>query len=220
MKNISVTVDCVIFCLGENELNVMLIKRGNAPFKHHWAFPGGFVEIDETLEQAAARELQEETGLKNIALEQFHAFSTVDRDPRSRIISVAFYAIIDLKEQLLMANTDAIDAKCFAISKLPNLAFDHAEILRVALNQLRTKVRYQPIGYELLPKQFSLSEFIKMYEIIIGKKIDKPSFYKSILKTQLLIETGETKNHIEDMLYSFNDKEYNNLKSSGFYLGI
>src|SRR6266581_3026515 len=150
----ALTVDCVVFGFDEGELKVLLIERALAPFKGRWALPGGFVRVEETLDEAARRELIEETGLTNVFLEQLYTFGAVDRDPRERVVSVAHYALVKLSEHNAKAATDAANACWFPVSKVPKLAFDHAEILSMAMDRLKGKVRYQPIGCELLPPKF------------------------------------------------------------------
>src|SRR6185295_16045349 len=145
----ALTVDCVVFGLDDSELKVLLIERALEPFKGRWALPGGFVRVEETLEQAARRELEEEAGLKNVFLEQLYTFGAIDRDPRERVVSVAYYALVKLSDHRARAATDAADAEWFLISKVPKLAFDHADIFEAALSRLKGKVRYQPIGFEL-----------------------------------------------------------------------
>src|SRR6266567_6391569 len=147
----ALTVDCVVFGFDEGELKVLLIQRALDPFKGKWALPGGFVHVDETLDEAARRELAEEAGLKDVFLEQLYSFGAVDRDPRDRVVSVAYYALVKLAAHDTRAATDATDARWFPISKVPKLAFDHADILATALTRVKGKVRYQPIGFELLP---------------------------------------------------------------------
>src|ERR1035437_7103822 len=147
----ALTVDCVVFSFDEGALKVLLIERGLEPFKGRWALPGGFVRVDETLDDAARRELAEETGLKHVFLEQLYTFGEVERDPRERVVSVAYYALVKLSDHLAKAATDAAEAHWFPVSRLPKLAFDHADIVAVALARLQGKVRYQPIGFELLP---------------------------------------------------------------------
>src|SRR5439155_5728641 len=146
----ALTVDCVVFGFGEGELKILLIERGLEPFKGRWALPGGFVRVDETLDEAARRELEEEAGLKNVFLEQLYTFGAVDRDPRERVVSVAYYALVKLSEHEAKAATDAANARWFPISGVPRLAFDHGQILETAVARLKAKVRYQPIGFELL----------------------------------------------------------------------
>ena len=174
----ALTVDCVVFGFDEGELKVLLIQRALDPFKGKWALPGGFVHVDETLDDAARRELAEETGLEDVFLEQLYTFGTVKRDPRERVVSVAHFALVKLSDYKAKAATDAAKAAWFPISELPKLAFDHAEIVAAALARLQGKVRYQPIGFELLPPKFTLSELQHLYEAILGAVLDKRNFRK------------------------------------------
>src|SRR5437773_5770988 len=169
----ALTVDCVVFGFDEAELKVLLIQRGLEPFKGKWALPGGFVRVAETLDQAARRELVEEAGLKNVFLEQLYTFGGVDRDPRERVVSGAYYALVKLAAHDTRAATDAADARWFPISKVPKLAFDHAEILNTALARLKGKVRYQPIGFELLPPKFTLSQLQHLYEAALVTEFEQ-----------------------------------------------
>src|SRR5436309_9793411 len=159
----ALTVDCVVFGYDESELKVLLIERALEPFKGRWALPGGFVRVDETLEEAARRELAEEAGLRNVFLEQLYTFGSLHRDPRERVVSVAYYALVKLSDHRAKAATDAANAQWFPISQAPKLAFDHREILAMALARLKGKVRYQPIGFELLPHRFTLSQLQHLY---------------------------------------------------------
>ncbi len=215
-----ITVDCVVFGLDEQDtLKVILIQRKLPPFEGQWALPGGFVHLDETLEQAAWRELREETGIQDVFLEQLYTFSALNRDPRERIITVAYYALVNLGEYHLEATTDAADAAWFAIDNLPKLAFDHSEIFQTALNRLRGKIRYEPIGFELLPKKFTLSQIQKLYETVLDKKLDKRNFRKKILKMNLLLELDEVQTdvaHRAARLYQFDEAKYQQLKQQGF----
>jgi 8-oxo-dGTP diphosphatase len=147
----ALTVDCVVFGFDEGDLKVLVIERGLEPFKGRWALPGGFVRVDEPLDAAARRELQEEAGLTNVFLEQLYTFGMVDRDPRERVVSVAYYALVKLSEHEAKAATDAANARWFPVLKVPRLAFDHEAILRTAVERLKGKVRYRPIGFEVLP---------------------------------------------------------------------
>lgn len=215
----SLTVDCVVFGLDEDDLKVLLIQRGQPPFQGKWALPGGFVRVDETLEESARRELQEETGVTDVYLEQFHAFSGIDRDPRERVITVAFYALANLSDHRIKAATDARDAAWFPLSDLPKLAFDHDKILDAALSQLKEKVRSQPIGFELLPQLFKLSQLQRVYEKILGRALDKRNFRKKILGMDLLQETDEIEqdvSHRAARLYRFDEKKYRRLAKKGF----
>lgn len=216
----AITVDCVVFGLDKQHiLKVLLIQRNLPPFKGQWALPGGFVRMHETLEEAALRELREETGVKNIFLEQLYTFGLLDRDPRDRVITVTYYGLINLEEYQLAAATDADDAAWFAIDRLPPLAFDHETIFQTALKRLKGKLRYEPIGFELLPKKFPLSQLQKLYEIVLGQELDKRNFRKKILKMDLLIELDEKQKdvpHRAARLYQFDENKYQALKQKGF----
>ncbi|MDB9493163.1 NUDIX domain-containing protein [Spirulina major CS-329] len=216
----ALTVDCVVFGLDEqNSLKVLLIRRNLPPFKGEWALPGGFVRSDETLEQSARRELGEETGVKDIFLEQLYTFGAVERDPRDRIITVAYYALVNLTEHTINATTDADEAKWFPIDALPSLAFDHLHIFQQALQRLKSKLRYEPIGFELLPQKFPLSQLQHLYETVLGKPLDKRNFRKKILKMGLLTALEEWQTdvaHRAARLYAFNPEQYQELKQQGF----
>src|SRR6267154_1643178 len=215
----ALTVDCVVFGFDESELKVLLIQRGLQPFKGKWALPGGFVRVDETLDEAARRELAEETGLKDVFLEQLYSFGALDRDPRERVVSVAFYALVKLSDHRAKAATDAANAEWFPISKTPKLAFDHAGILATALARLKGKVRYEPIGFELLPPKFTLSELQHLYETVLDQKLDKRNFRKKIQSMGLLLELDEIEQdvaHRAARLYRFDERKYQQLKKRGF----
>lgn len=215
----ALTVDCVVFGLDDEELKVMLIQRALPPFEGKWALPGGFVRVDETLEEAARRELEEETGLRNIFLEQLYTFSAVDRDPRERVVSVAYYALVNLRDHNVHAATDASAAAWFGVHDVPSLAFDHAEILQVALERLRGKVRYQPIGFELLPKKFTLTQLQRLYERVLERELDKRNFRKRVLAMDLLVELDEVEQdvaHRAARLYRFDERKYKRLVKQGF----
>jgi 8-oxo-dGTP diphosphatase len=180
-----VTTDMVVFKIIDNQLNILLIKRGTRPFKGMWALPGGRVNKGESLDKTAKRELHEETGIKNIFLEQLYTFGKPDRDPRGRVISIAYFALIN-QEPKLKATTDAVDARWFIVKKLPKLSFDHKDIIDYALMRLRWKLEYTNIVRNLLPKHFTLSNLQKVYEIILNRKIDKRNFRKKILSLNLI----------------------------------
>jgi 8-oxo-dGTP diphosphatase len=212
-------VDCVVFGLDEEELKVMLIQRALAPFAGKWALPGGFVRLEETLEEAARRELEEETGLRNIFLEQLFTFGGVDRDPRERVVSVAYYALVNLRDHDVHAASDASAAAWFGVHDVPSLAFDHADILQVALDRLRGKLRYQPIGFELLPKKFTLSQLQRLYELVLERELDKRNFRKRVLAMDLLVELDEVEQdvaHRAARLYRFDERKYKKLVKQGF----
>jgi 8-oxo-dGTP diphosphatase len=215
----ALTVDCVVFGFDEAELKVLLIRRGLAPFKGKWALPGGFVRVEETVDDAARRELLEETGLQNVFLEQLYTFGTVDRDPRERVVSVAYYSLVKLAEHPPQGATDASDAAWFSAARPPALAFDHADILRTASERLRGKVRYEPIGFELLPQKFTLSQLQHLYEAVLEAALDKRNFRKKILAMGLLIPLKEQVRagaHRPAQLFRFDAKKYATLKKRGF----
>jgi 8-oxo-dGTP diphosphatase len=219
----ALTVDCVVFGLDEDEIKIMLVRRGIEPFAGRWALPGGFVHLDETLEQAALRELEEETGLTRVYLEQLFSFGAIDRDPRERVVTVAYYALVKLSDHKVQAATDATDAAWFSLSDLPDLAFDHAQIVEVARERLEGKVRYQPIGFELLPKKFTLTQLQRMYEVILDRPLDKRNFRKKILGMDLLVELDEVQKdvaHRAARLYKFDDRRYRKLVKQGFSFEI
>lgn len=216
----NLAVDCVVFGLDQpNSLKVMLIRRSLPPFQDQWALPGGFVRIDESVDAAARRELQEETGLQDVFLEQLYTFGAINRDPRERVVTIAYYALVNLKEHAIQAATDASEAAWFSIAHLPSLAFDHDEIIAMAINRLKGKVRYEPIGFELLPKKFTLSQLQTLYETVLGMPLDKRNFRKKLLKMDLLIELDETQTdvaHRAARLYQFDEAMYSQLKEKGF----
>jgi 8-oxo-dGTP diphosphatase len=215
----ALTVDCVVFGFDEAELKVLLIERGLEPFKGKWALPGGFVRVEETLDAAARRELEEEAGLKDVFLEQLYTFSAVERDPRERVVSVAYYALVKLAAHETRAATDAADARWFPISKVPDLAFDHAEILATALARLKAKVRYEPIGFELLPPEFTLSQLQHLYETVLGMELDKRNFRKKVLGYDLLVPLKakqKTGRHRPAQLFRFDMEKYARLRKRGF----
>ncbi len=164
----SVTTDCVIFGFDGTRLNVLLIERGNDPYKGCWAFPGGFLNMDESALEGAKRELYEETGLRDAYIHQFHAFSAPDRDPRERVISIAYFALVRLTD--VKAGDDAAKAQWFPLDEIPPLAFDHDKMLREALKALRRLIHFEPIGVELLPENFTKTQLQSLYEAILGGK--------------------------------------------------
>lgn len=218
----ALAVDCVVFGLDE-DLQVLLIQRDIPPFQGRWALPGGFVRMDETLDEAARRELQEETGLTRVYLEQLYTFSGIDRDPRERVVSVAYYALVKLSDHRVKAATDAREAAWFSVVDLPGLAFDHDEVLQTALTRLKGKVVYQPIGFELLPPKFTLSQLQRMYEVILEKELDKRNFRKKVLAMGLLEELDEVEQdvaHRAARLYRFDKKRYQELTKEGFHFEL
>jgi 8-oxo-dGTP diphosphatase len=218
-KIFMLTIDCVVFGLDEKELKVLLIERNLEPFKGQWALPGGFVRDGESLEDTALRELKEETGLDEVYLEQLYTFGAVDRDPRGRVITVAYYALVNLRDHSINATTDASSAAWFAVDDLPRLPFDHQQIFDAALKRLKAKVRYEPIGFELLPEKFTLTQLQRLYEKVLEVPIDKRNFRKKILSMELLKELNEVEvdvAHRAARLYKFDEQRYRQFKEKGF----
>ena len=213
----AVTTDCVIFGFDGEELKVLLIERGITPYKGHWAFPGGFLNPNETAEEGARRELREETGLDSAHIEQLHTYSTPDRDPRERVITIAYIALVRIQD--VRGGDDAADAGWFPVENVPPLAFDHAEILRDALRRLRERIYFYPLGYELLPEKFTLKELQTLYEAVLGVQFDRRNFAKKMQRLDILTQLDETvwpTPKREAKLYSFNIEKYNELKKRGF----
>jgi 8-oxo-dGTP diphosphatase len=245
----ALTVDCVVFGLHDegligssrnygdrlgtsshfaqqltrNCLKVLLIQRAREPFAGRWALPGGFVDVGETVQQAAHRELVEETGLTGVKLEQLHTFSEPDRDPREHTVSVVHYGLVNIRRGQVRADDDARDAKWFPVGDPPPLAFDHDKILRMAHERLREKIRREPIVFELLPRKFTLSQLQHVYETIRGEKIDGRRFRRRILKTGLLVEASQTRKaprHPAPPLYRFDRRQYRRLSKQGVRLEL
>jgi len=189
LERLGVSVDVVIFSLREADLKVLLIRRAAPPFKGKWAIPGGFVHPPESLDDAALRELGEETGLRDVYLEQLYTFGAPKRDPRGRVITVAYFALVS-DDAPARAGDDAAEAAWHSDYALPELAFDHAEILNYALRRLRYKLEYTSVGFDLLPNEFTLTELQTAYEIVLGEKLDKRNFRRRILDAGVLAETS------------------------------
>ena len=188
----ALTVDIVIFTLRETRLQVLLIERGDDPFRGRWALPGGFVQQGESLEEAAQRELEEETGLHEAYLEQLYTYGAPDRDPRGWIVTVAYFALIPADAPFRReGGSDAVQARWHPLDEWPLLAFDHAEIVSYALRRLRYKLEYSAVGFELLPAEFTLSELQSTYEIILGEKLDKRNFRRRILQAGIIEPTAQ-----------------------------
>lgn len=201
----SVTTDILIFAIDNGKLRILLIKRKQWPFEGKWAIPGGFVQINESLEAAALRELEEETGVKDVYLEQLKSFGDPDRDPRMRVITVSYFALLPSTQINVQAASDAEEAKWFSVEDVPELAFDHAKILEYALERLRGKVRYTNIVFALMPETFPLSQLQQTYESVLGHKLDKRNFRKRLLSLNILEPTNKknTGAHRPSLLYRF-----------------
>ena len=215
----AVTVDGVVFGYDEADLKVLIIQRDQDPFQGKWALPGGFVNMDEGLDEAVRRELEEETGITRLYLEQLYTFGAPKRDPRERVISVAYYALVKLADHAVRAASDARNVAWFPVADLPDLAFDHEEIVEMALKRLKGKIRYEPVGFELLPEKFPLSDLQHLYETLLEQPLDKRNFRKKILGMGLLADTGDIQQdvaHRAARLYRFDEAAYRRLKKAGF----
>ena len=188
----AVTTDVVLFSLQADDLRLLLIKRKNAPFKGKWALPGGFLDMDEDLESGARRELLEETGIKPEYLEQLATFGAPNRDPRERVVSVAYFGVLQSKSTAVSGSSDALEAAWFSAWELPPLAFDHEEIVTRAKERLIAKFDYTNIVFRILPKEFTIPQLQRAYEIVQGKDIDKRNFRKWISATFHIEETGKS----------------------------
>ena len=219
----ALTVDCVVFGIDDEDLKILLIQRDLEPFAGKWALPGGFVRMDESLEEAARRELAEETELSNVFLEQLFTFGSPGRDPRGRVVTVAYYALVKLSDHKVKAATDARNAAWFAVDDVPPLAFDHDRILEVAYTRLKGKVRYQPIGFELLPPKFTLTQLQRMYEKVLDRPLDKRNFRKKVLSMGILQGLDEVETdvaHRAAQMFRFDKKAYDALVKQGFNFEI
>jgi 8-oxo-dGTP diphosphatase len=223
-QNIKIAVDAIVFGYTNNQLNVLLIKQKYGLLKDQWALVGGFVKDNESLTDAVNRELQEESGITVNYLEQLYTFGDdVNRDPRFRVISVAYFALVNSTKLVLTADTDAEDARWFAIGELPPLAYDHLSILQTAYQRLQSKLTYQPIGFDLLPNEFLFSELENLYCTILNKEIDRRNFRKKILSFGIVEETekfGNKKSGRPAKLFKFNTLKYKQLQKEGFLFEI
>ena len=214
---IRVTVDVVIFTVRDGTLHVLLVRRAAAPHAGRYAIPGGFVHEDESLDAAALRELAEEAGVRDIYLEQLYSFGDPGRDPRGRVVTVAFFALIGSDDLPLAAGTDAAEARWFPTSDLPLLAFDHRRIVDYALERLRNKLEYTTVGFQLLPAKFTLGELQTVYEAILDKRIDKRNFRRKIQLLGILTPLRETRQtgRRPARLYRFSARRFEKLKDKG-----
>ncbi len=189
----AITTDIVLFTIRDKQLKLLLVRRGSEPFKGTWALPGGFMQIDEDLESSARRELAEETGIEGVYLEQLYTFGAVDRDPRERVVTVAYYALAASDQMVLRAATDAEAVDWFDMDTLPELAFDHRQIVAMAHKRLVAKLDYSTIAFQFMPQEFTLSELQDVYEIILREELDRRNFRKWILALEQIEETGREK---------------------------
>ena len=222
-QSIQLSVDAVVFGYESGTISVLLIKRKYEPFKGKWAIPGGFVLEEESLEEAVARELKEETGIAINYLEQLYTFGQPKRDPRSRVVSVAYFGLIKPSAFKILAATDAEEVQWFKITELPSLSFDHEAILQMAITRLQGKITYEPIGFELLDTKFPFSDLEKLYATLLGRAIDRRNFRKKMLSLNILDELEEKVSKGSGRpanLFKFNDKRYFKLKKEGIIFEI
>ena len=217
------SVDCVVFGYQEGQVRVLLIERNADPYKDSWALPGDLVSPNEDLEFAANSVLNKLTGLKDIFMEQFYTFGSVDRHPAGRVATVGYYSLVKTTNYHPVASSWAKSIQWFDIRELPELAFDHRNILEKGIKTLQHRVRYRPVGFELLPLKFTLSELQELYEALLGYKFDKPNFRKKILAMNLLIALDEVQEnvwHRPAKLYKFDEGRYRALRNEGFAFEI
>lgn len=215
----AVSIDCLIFGFRHEAVDVLLIKHGEGISKGRWALPGGWIRYNESIDDAAARLLTSLTGVSNIFLEQFRAFGEVDRYPGKRVITLAYFALINADNYYLSPGFTASDAKWFRIDDIPRLPYDHQKILKTGFQYLQHKVRHEPIGFNLLPRKFTLHDIQKLYEAILGTPLDKPNFRRKLLNMNLLVPCDEKQrdvSHRAANFYRFDKKIYKQLKESGF----
>lgn len=223
-QNINIAVDAIVIAYKEQQMFILLIKQKYGVYKDRWSLPGGFVLDGETLSSAVKRELKEEAGISVNYLEQLYTFGdNLTRDPRGQVISVAYFALVNPSKLKLKANTDAQDAQWFPINKLPKLAFDHKKIVDKALERLVGKLQYQPIGFDLLNKEFAFSDLENLYKTILGKNIDRRNFRKKIMSFELLEETDKIQqigSGRPAKMFRFNKTKYRLLEKEGFHFEI
>jgi 8-oxo-dGTP diphosphatase len=215
---VQVTVDLVIFALRERELHVLLVRRGIPPYEGRWALPGGFIREGESLDEAARRELQEETGVHDVYLEQLYTFGEPGRDPRGRVVTVAYYALLTGDRRPLVAGSDAAAARWWPARDHPTLAFDHDGILEYALERLKNKLEYTTVGFQLLPKKFTLTQLQRVYETVLGRELDKRNFRRKIALLGILKPLDEWVTEGPSrpaQLYRFSAKQFEKLRDKG-----
>jgi len=207
------SIDCVLFGFDEGELKILLIERNEEPFKDWWALPGNIVADEESLDQSASRILEELTGLKDIYMEQYYTFGDVNRHPQGRVVSIAYYALLRLggDKAVKPVSTYAKQAYWVNVNELPKLAFDHQQIFEKGLEKIKRRIKHQPIAFELLPEKFTLTQLQNVYELILGKKLDKRNFRKKMLRFGVLKGLDEKQKGVSfraATLYRFDKRKY------------
>ncbi|TRZ45746.1 NUDIX hydrolase [Robertkochia solimangrovi] len=222
-QHIKVAVDAVVFGYIQNHLQILLTKQNHGSGIPKWALPGGFVKDNESVECAVSRELQEETGVNVNYLEQLFTFGSVDRDHRGRVVSVAYLALINPRHFILCTSREDMETEWFNLDEIPDLAYDHKEIIEKGWERLKAKINYQPVGFELLKREFPFSDLENLYQTILNKKIDRRNFRKKIMSYDLLLETDkiyQPKSGRPAKLYKFNHRKYRKLEKDGFHFEV
>lgn len=218
-KNPSLAVDIAVFGYHQKQLSVLLLNRKEEPFKDSWTLPGGFVQMEETLTAVCNRILKTKIGLENLFLEQLYSFDAIDRDPRGRVVSITYYALINPTKFEIVVGNMANDVKWFPVNKIPKLGFDHKAIFKLAMQRLKAKILYNPIGFELLDETFTMPELHELYECILGIEIDRRNFRRKIIDSEYIVATGLKREGLKNRhpdLYKFNKQ----LKQNNFQLNI
>jgi 8-oxo-dGTP diphosphatase len=219
----ALAVDCILLGYHNKSLQVLLLKRGAQPYENYWALPGGYLHENESADETAQRILKDKTNLEGVFIEQLHTFSNPKRDPREPVVSIVYYALVNSDQYAPLAGLNTLDAQWFELDQCPELAFDHQLMLQMAVQRLKEKVRYQPIGFELLPKKFVLSQLHQLYEAILQEPIYRSQFVRKILKMDFLIALDEKQirvKHKPAQYYSFDIKRYTELLEKGFYFEL
>ena len=218
-QNPALATDLVIFGYHDKQLSILLLNRKEEPYTGQWTLPGAFLQMTETFSQACSRILSDKLGIGNVFLEQLYSFDRIDRDPRGRVVSVAYFALINPRNFEVIAGQMANDVRWFPVNTLPDLAFDHAEIFSLALQRIRAKILYYPVGFELLNETFTMTELQDLYESILGITIDRRNFRRKILESGYVITTGQKREGLKNRhpdLYKFNS----GLTPNNFQLNI
>lgn len=213
-----IAVDVVLFTIQDGTLKALLVKRQHTPYRGAWALPGGIVGPEESVDDAALRELQEETNIGNIYLEQLYTFGEPNRDPRGRVITVAYYALVNWQQFQLKAKQRVSEASWFPVKKLPPLAFDHQRIVDYALERLRNKINYTTVGFQLLPREFTLTDLQGSYEVLLGQRLDKRNFRRKMLQLGILRGTRQFRaagRQRPARLYTFTEPKVVKLQEKG-----
>ena len=214
----ALSIDCLIFGFKKGELDILLVQHGEGISKGRWALPGGWIRYNESVNDAAVRLLHDLTGVANIYMEQLHVFGDVGRYPNKRVITIGYFALVKPENYKLHAGFTASDARWFKLSEVPYMPYDHNNILSSAIKHLKHKVRHEPIGFNLLPRKFTLHQLQELYEAVLEKKLDKPNFRRKLMKMNLLAPSKEKQkdvSHRAASLYKFDKKTYDKLKEKG-----